>query len=145
MLCSSAGWLCRAAQTPYNASSCPCTHARLGSARTSSAQAFQNNNSASQFQGENRKVCFRKTASILGKCGSLCRNHDRHGAGYRRTIACCCEKPSPPAALGPKTNPDLQVAEDRQPYSKALVLCVGSPPNTRENGLTWKDLQKCFL
>lgn len=114
------------------------------SAGTSSAQAFQNNNLASQFQEENNKVCFRKAASILGKHGHLCRNHAKHSAGCRRTIACCCEKPLSPAALGPKTNTRPSGCW-RQPCSKALVLFVGRSPHARDNGLTWKDPQKCFL
>lgn len=48
---------------------------------TSPAQAFQNKNSASQFQEENNKVHFRKAASVLGKGGNLCGDHTRHSAG----------------------------------------------------------------
>lgn len=66
---------------------------------TSSVQAFQNNNAALQFQEEISKGHFQKAASVFGKHRYLCGNHIRHGAGYKGPIACCCEKPLPPAAL----------------------------------------------
>lgn len=71
LCCPAGGWLCCAAQTPYNASSCPACTLGQESAGTSSAQAFRNSNSASQAQGENNTVCPRNAAAIFGKCGNL--------------------------------------------------------------------------
>ena len=147
LCCPSAGWLCCAAQTLYNASFLPPALAgMLGqeSVGASSAQAFLNNSLTSQVQEENNKVCFRKAASVLGKCGILCGKDARRSGGCRWTIVCCCEKPLPPTASGPKTSTQPSGCW-RKSCSRALFSFVGSSSNAWGNGLAWKHLQKCFF